>query len=46
MNRITLGIVCILLSGFANAQAVHHPENRDIVGFFLERPSASTMMAL
>jgi len=32
MNRIILGIVCILLSGFANAQDVHHPENRDIVG--------------
>jgi hypothetical protein len=32
MNKIILGIVCILLSGFANAQTVHHPENRDIVG--------------
>jgi hypothetical protein len=32
MNKIILGIICILLSGYANAQAVHHPENRDIVG--------------
>lgn len=32
MNRIILGVACILLSGFANAQAVHHPENRNVVG--------------